>query len=169
MFDKSPDRAPDPRLTRYDHLVVHATATRVAHNVDAAWVDALHQRRGWSMCGYHAVITRDGVWQDTDGDFPARPIGRTGAHVGGCGPGWNARSFGVVLAGGLDGLGRPDMNFTVTQLATLQEGIQHFLLFHPDPKSVTVLGHRDLIALTGAPAKACPCFDVRAWHGLKDG
>ena len=166
MFDRAPSRGPDPRLTRYDHLVVHCTATVTILNADAAWVDGVHRTRGWSMCGYHAVIPRRGEWQDDDGGFRARPIGRSGAHVGACGRGWNGRSFGVALAGGLDSGGRPDMNFSAVQMETLHAGILHFLLLHPDPQSVTVLGHRDLIARTDAPPKACPCFDVRAWLEL---
>ena len=164
MFRLSNDRGPDPRLARYDHLVVHCTATPpLADYVDAAWVDRVHRKRGWSMCGYHAVVTRRGIWQDADDDFPARPIGLTGAHVGACGTGWNKRSFGVALAGGVDLQDEPEDNFTFFQAAVLHRGIRGFLELHPDPGSVTVLGHRDLIALTGAPPKACPSFDLREW------
>jgi hypothetical protein len=150
-------------LARYDHLVVHATATNPAVDADAAWVDRAHRARGWRGCGYHAVITRDGEWQDNDDGHPARPIGRQGAHVGDCGPGWNSRSFGVALAGGIGWNGRPENNYTPVQLATLARGIARFTALHPEPWVLRVFGHRDLIAMTDAPPKACPCFDVHEW------
>ncbi len=51
----------DPRISHFDHFVVHCTATKPGQkNIDAKWVDRLHKKRGWSGCGYHAVITREG-------------------------------------------------------------------------------------------------------------
>ncbi len=151
----------DPRLARYDHLIVHCTATPPQLDVDAVWVDRLHRARGWRCCGYHVVITRDGLWQDSDDGHPTRPIGESGAHVGNCGRGWNGRSFGVALAGGVSVAGGRGMdNFTLAQGATLYRGICRFLKLHPQSTIVTVLGHRNLIALTGAPPKDCPSFDV---------
>ena len=41
--------------------------------------------------------------------------------------------------------------------------IKAFLASHETPDKVTILGHRDLIRMTGAPAKACPCFDVSSY------
>ena len=151
----------DPRLTIYDHLIVHCTATRPSQkNIDAAWVDKLHKKRGWSGCGYHAVITREGQLQMADQGFPTRATGEKGAHVGGCGAGWNQRSFGVTLAGGLDESGQPENNFTRKQFRTLARLIKAFLEAHEHADNVRILGHRDLIRLTQSPAKACPCFDV---------
>ncbi|MEM6306826.1 MAG: lysozyme, partial [Pseudomonadota bacterium] len=93
------------------------------------------------------------------------PIGAQGAHVGGCGPDWNGRSFGVSLVGGVDHCGDPVFNMTHAQMITLERGIRRFLALHPHgPGEVTILGHRDLIAQTQAPVKkACPCFDVPQW------
>jgi hypothetical protein len=149
---------------------VHCTATSPQTDVDAAWVDRIHRIRGWRMNGYHAIITRQGEWQDADGGFPCRPIGESGAHVGSCGRGWNGRSFGVALSGGVAYRSFSDENrswstpaednFTLSQGATLILGICRFLELHPRFEDVTVLGHRDLIALTGAPPKDCPSFDV---------
>lgn len=164
MFSKTSDKVSmDERLGRYDHLVVHCTATPPSVKVDAAWVDRVHRKRGFRMCGYNAVVAGDGGWQDSDDGYFTRPIGQQGAHVGDCGPGWNGRSFGVSLAGGVDEDNRPDCNFTPVQMSTLQAGIETFLALHPNPSSVVVLGHRDLIAQTHASPKACPCFDVQKW------
>ncbi|MCP4108619.1 MAG: hypothetical protein GY749_24235 [Desulfobacteraceae bacterium] len=94
----------DNRLSRYDHLIVHCTATKANMNeVDAAWVDRVHREvRGWRGCGYHAIITRTGEVQLRDNGYPTRHVTEQGAHVGDCGTGWNRRSFGVSLAGGVD-------------------------------------------------------------------
>lgn len=151
----------DNRLVRYDHLIVHCTATKENQNeVDAEWVDHVHRRKGWSGCGYHAVITREGEVQTFDGRFKARPFNRSGAHVGGCGQGWNERSMGISLAGGLNNDGQPDCNFTKKQYDSLEIFIDEFLEAHPSPGSVKIMGHRDLIRLTRSSPKACPCFDV---------
>ena len=151
----------DPRLAVFDHFIVHAAATtRRMKNVDAAWIDREHRKRGWSGCGYHAVITRSGKLQMRDRGDPTRPLDKVGAHVGGCGPGWNRRSFGVCLAGGLDEDGRPENNFTKRQFRALKRLIVAFLSEHAAPETVRIMGHRDLIRLTRASPKACPCFDV---------
>ena len=151
----------DPRISHYDHFIVHCTATKVSQkNIDAKWVDRLHKRKGWSGCGYHAVITRDGQLQMFDDGFPTRPVEQKGAHVGGCGAGWNQRSFGATLAGGLDEAGRPENNFSKKQFRSLVRLIKAFLRSHENPDNVKIMGHRDLIRLTNASPKACPCFDV---------
>ncbi len=154
----------DPRISHYDHFIVHCTATKISQkNIDAQWVDKVHKKRGWSGCGYHAVITRQGVLQMHDDGFPTRSVEKKGAHVGGCGPGWNKRSFGVTLAGGLDAAGKPENNFTAKQLNTLVRLIKAFLKSHENPDNMTIMGHRDLIKLTFSSPKACPCFDVAAF------
>lgn len=163
MFSKAPIDGPDKRLARYDHLIIHCSATPPTIAVDAKWVDYSHKQRGFSGCGYNAVVTRHGDWQDSDDGFPTRLIGRQGAHVGDCGPGWNGRSFGICLAGGVDKNDKPQMNYSESQLVTLEYGILHFLRLHPHPESVTIMGHRDLIKKCHAPPKACPCFDVTEW------
>ena len=164
MFSKSPRNEKDARLARYDTIIVHCTATQASADVDAAWVNREHLRRGFKNgCGYQAVITRRGEWEDRDDGFLTRPIGAMGAHVGDCGPGWNERSFGISLAGGIDVHGNPEANYSGVQLSTLEEGILRFIALHPAPETVVLMGHRDLIRLTSAPPKACPCFDVQTW------
>ncbi|THB74034.1 MAG: LysM peptidoglycan-binding domain-containing protein [Desulfobacteraceae bacterium] len=151
----------DNRLARYDHLIVHCTATKGSQDeVDAAWVDRVHKEKGWSGCGYHAVITRAGEVQTRDLGFNARPYNRQGAHVGGCGKEWNARSMGVSLAGGLNENSDPENNFTQEQFNALEAFIDEFLEVHPNPVTVKIMGHRDLIRITRSSPKACPCFEV---------
>ena len=73
---------------------------------------------------------------------------------------WNKRSFGVTLVGGLDEAGQPENNFTKKQFRTLVRLINAFLKSHETPDNVNIMGHRDLIRLTSASPKACPCFNV---------
>ena len=169
MFSKA--ATPDMRLARYDHFIVHVTATPPSRDCDDKDVDRMHRARGFSGCGYNAVITRDGRWLDSDMGAVTRPIGQQGAHVGACGPGWNGRSFGVSLAGGVDEHMRPAHNATPAQMATLAQGIARFLALHPKGAGgVSIMGHRDLIELTNCPRKkACPCFDVIDWWAAQEG
>lgn len=151
----------DYRIKHYDHFIVHCTATSPSmKNIDASWIDSEHKKKGWSGCGYHAVICRDGSLQMDDVCSPTRPVDKPGAHVGGCGPGWNKRSFGVSLVGGVDEQNQPENNFTDAQFDTLFTIIEDFKDSHPSPVNVKVMGHRDLIAQTHTSPKACPCFDV---------
>lgn len=163
MFSSSPSA--DPRLRRYDHLIVHVTATRPDQDFDDTDIDRMHRARGFSGCGYNALIKRDGTWLDSDMGKLTRGIGKQGAHVGNCGPGWNGRCFGVSLVGGVDADNRPEFNMTDAQMETLRTGINRFLELHPlGAAHVTIMGHRDLIAQTEATLKkACPCFDVVSW------
>lgn len=144
----------------YDHLVVHVTATTPSMDIDAAWVDRLHRRKGWSGCGYHVVIKRSGEIQWSGTGHRTREMGTPGAHVGGCGPGWNQRSLGVSLVGGVKEDGRtPENNMTDAQFVSLWRVIEDATEAFGIPMD-NVIGHRDLIKLTNAAPKACPCFSV---------
>lgn len=144
----------------YDHLIVHCAATPPSLDVGASWIDRVHRRQGWSMCGYHVVITRSGERQWSGTGHRTRPIGQPGAHVGGCGPGWNERSLGVCLIGGVKEDGRtPEDNFTDEQYDELWSVIEEATEAFGIPET-NIMGHRDLIKLTNAAPKACPCFSV---------
>lgn len=131
--------------------------------VNARWVDRMHRRRGWSGCGYNAVIPQSGEIQDQRGGYPTRPYGKIAAHVGGCGPGWNKRSIGVSLAGGVKEDGKtPENNFNQDQMEALEQYIR-WVVGAFKVQWENVIGHRDLIKMTGSAPKACPCFSVRKW------
>lgn len=161
MFSNA--QTPDQRLARYDHVIIHVTATPVTMKVDDTTIYLMHRQRGFRTTGYHALITREGNWLDTDMGAKMRPIGEAGAHVGDCGKGWNGRSFAISMVGGVDEHNQPENNMNAQQFLTLQRGIRRFLDLHPKPQFVKIMGHRDLIKLTNAPPKACPCFDVQTW------
>lgn len=150
-------------------IIVHALATTVHMEADARWVDRLHRQKGWLMNGYHEVITRPvgdtpAERQNHTGGFPTRPLDRPGAHVGGCGPEWNRKTIGISMAGGIDAHGNPEDNFHPDQKALLHEAVEEYRERFDIPLA-NVIGHRDLIKMTDAAPKACPCFDVREWLG----
>jgi hypothetical protein len=144
-------------------IIVHCTATTPEMDyVDARWVDREHRARGWLMCGYHEVITRAAQRQNARGGYPTRPLTRPGAHVGGCGAEWNRKTIGISMAGGIDSKGNPEDNFTSDQYDALVEAILEYREEFNIPLD-HVIGHRDLIKMTNAAPKACPCFSVRSF------
>lgn len=155
----------------HDHLIIHCAATPPSADVDAAWVDKVHRARGWRGCGYNEVITRSGDRQNAERGFPTRKLTEIAAHVGDCNVGayrranWNSRSIGICLAGGVaeDGAS-PENNYTDAQWTALAEAVSDYWERAPKiERDGNTMGHRDLIKLTGAPAKACPCFSVKSW------
>ena len=143
--------------SRTDFIVVHSSATRLEMDVDVEVIRGWHRRKGYSDIGYHYVILPSGVVQ------PGRPENAVGAHV----QGYNARSIGICLVGGLDGNNEPTDNYTGLQKAALWRLIDELEDRYPE---ATVLGHRDLspdrdgdgVVERHEWLKACPCFDVRA-------
>lgn len=143
-----------------DYIVIHCTATRARDmdSVTVADVDRWHKARGWAGCGYHFVIEADGNIS------PGRDINERGAHV----RGFNSRSIGIALVGGLDDDGKPCANFRPAQMVALSNQLEYLRGIYPFGE---VLGHRDLSPdLDGDGVierhewlKECPCFDVRIW------
>lgn len=144
-----------------DHIIIHCAATGPKADIGAADIDRWHRARGWWGCGYHYVIRRDGTIESEENGNRCRPLSRSGAHVGDCGPGWNKRSIGVCLVGGVNSEGKAEDNFTDAQWKSLEEIV--LTLLERFPSITTIGGHRDLIALTGASPKDCPSFDVKDW------
>ncbi|WP_018868298.1 MULTISPECIES: N-acetylmuramoyl-L-alanine amidase [unclassified Thioalkalivibrio] len=151
-----------------DHLIIHCSATRPSQDIGAEDIDRWHRALGWWGCGYHYVIRRDGTIESAAEGHRCRPLERAGAHVGDCGPGWNGRTIAVCMAGGIDDKKRAEDNFTPEQYDSL-EALVMFIL-HQHPTITHIGGHRDLIKVTGAPPKDCPCFEVSDWYkGIVDG
>lgn len=127
-----------------DLLIIHCTATKPSQDIGVDEVDVWHRANGWAGCGYHAVIRRNGVIEG------GRALGTVGAHA----QGYNSRSVGVSLVGGINENGNPEDNFTTAQMASLRTYVAEFLTKAPDAK---VIGHNQV------SSKACPSFDVQAW------
>jgi N-acetyl-anhydromuramyl-L-alanine amidase AmpD len=141
-------------VRKVDHLIVHCSASSATANIGAKEITEWHKARGWRTIGYHYVIRRNGKLE------LGRPVEEVGAHVGDCGPGWNTRSVGVCLVGGVNEQGKPTNNFTDEQFDTLEWVLLFLLKKFPGS---AVMGHRDLIKLTKAPPKDCPSFDVTSY------
>lgn len=135
-----------------DLIVLHCSASRPSDDTQAKDIDRQHRKQGWLKIGYHFVITRDGVLQT------GRSLDEVGAHVAG----FNHRSIGICLSGGVkesDGV-TPENNFTPAQWTVLSVLLAELRESYPQAK---VVGHYEL-----NPKKACPSFDVSAYRAQKD-
>jgi len=140
---------------RTDYIVIHCSATKSNSDIGADEIDTWHKARGWSGIGYHAVIRRSGQIEF------GRPFDETGAHV----KGYNTRSVGVCMVGGVDASGSPEDNFTRKQYASLNVIVDVLRAAYP---GASVVGHRDLSPDADGDGvieehewlKACPCFSV---------
>ena len=145
------------RQTKY--IVVHCSATPPDADIGADEIDTWHKERGWSGIGYHAVIRRDGQVEF------GRHFDEVGAHV----KGWNTRSVGVCMVGGVDATGTPENNFTQDQFDSLVAVTVVLERAYPEAE---IVGHRDLspdvngdgIVTSDEWLKACPSFDVMRWR-----
>ena len=144
-----------------DHLIIHCAATRPTQDIGAYDIDRWHRGFGWWGNGYHYVIRRNGKLESAALGDRCRPLTRSGAHVGDCGAGWNARSIGLCLVGGVDNNMQPENNFTEEQFKTLEEAV--LTILEENPSITSIGGHRDLIKVTNASPKACPSFSVGDW------
>ena len=125
-----------------DYIVIHCADTPPEMDIGAKEIRKWHvEERGWRDIGYHYVIRRDGNIE------LGRPVTDSGAHV----RGFNSRSVGVCLVGGMGG-----PNFSSAQKDSLRDLIYTLERIYPD---ATVVGHRDLDS-----KKECPSFDVANWY-----
>lgn len=134
----------NPEAVRY--LVVHCSATQAKSDIGVKEITRMHRERGFLTIGYHFVIRRNGTIEK------GRALDAIGAHA----EGWNSRSLGICLVGGLDSNMKAQDNFTDDQFASLASLLQELRQGFP---KASVLGHRDLPNVK----KDCPCFDVRSW------
>lgn len=137
-----------------NEIIIHCTATHSKWYADRSVEDVVKEitrwhteERGWSDCGYHAIVHRDG----TVGY--ARPIERTGAHC----RGKNRGTIGVSLVGGRGACAddKFEDHFTPEQDAALRELINDYKAVFTGIHKVT--GHNDYAS------KACPGFSVKDW------
>lgn len=134
---------------RTDYLFVHCSATKSTQDIGVKEIRNWHKERGFEDIGYHYVIRRNGQLEE------GRPPYLVGAHV----KGYNDRSIGVCLVGGIDEKGKPEANFTEAQMNMLQTLITRV--------KEEYLGILDIKAHHDVAAKACPSFNLSHW--LKTG
>lgn len=143
-------------MRKIDLIVVHCSATRSNTNLSAESLDQFHRQRGFSGCGYHFYITKDGLVH------AMRPVHLIGAHA----RGFNAHSIGICYEGGLDPMGKPCDTRTEKQKGILRSLIGRLKV---EFGISNVVGHRDLspdkngdgLITPDEWLKQCPCFDVK--------
>ena len=134
-------------IRKVEYIVIHCAATTEDHDVDAEEIRGWHLQRGWLDIGYHKVIKRDGTIEN------GRELTTPGAHA----RGFNHKSWGICLAGGVESDNKtPEANFTHAQWEALEWQVRDMLKQVPGAK---VVGHRDLPNVS----KACPSFDAPEW------
>lgn len=128
-------------------VVVHCAATKPSMDIGATQIRKWHvEERNWRDIGYHFVIRRSGVIES------GRPITESGAHA----RGHNKNSIGICLVGGISEEGKPDFNFTFTQLEALKDLVDDL---EDEYGPLQIIGHRDI------SKKKCPNFDVSEFFG----
>lgn len=132
-----------PRATT-EAIFVHCSATKPTMDIGVREIRQWHKEQGWLDVGYHFIIRRDGTVEE------GRPVDTVGSHV----QGWNDRSVGVCLVGGIDAKGKPEANFTPIQMSALKSILTMLRAKYPE---ATIMAHHDV-----AP-KACPSFDLQRW------
>lgn len=133
------------KRTMTDHIVVHCAATKATMDIGVREIRQWHVQQGWLDVGYHFVIRRNGDVEN------GRPHDVIGSHV----KGYNSRSLGICLVGGINAKGAPENNFTAEQFNSLKLLLLAQKRTYPNAK---IVGHRDLDA-----GKACPSFLVADW------
>lgn len=128
-----------PTSRKIRNAIVHCADTPKGMDIGVKEIDVWHKERGWSGCGYHYVIRRDGTLET------GRQLNVVGAHTGG----YNADSIGICLVGGKGGF-----NFTIQQLLSLYRLKQ---ALDEQFKDLVWSGHNDF-----NNQKPCPQFDVKA-------
>ena len=132
-------------MRKIDLIIIHCSATRCDRSFTFEALDACHKAKGWTCCGYHYYITRDGQLHQ------GRPEEMAGAHA----RRYNARSIGVCYEGGINLDGQPDDTRTPEQKRALLALLRSLKADYPPAH---IIGHHDLPWVS----KPCPCFDAAA-------
>lgn len=117
-------------------VVIHCSDSPDTLDIGKAEINEWHIQRGFSSCGYHFVIRRDGTVET------GRPLEKIGAHVAG----HNSDSIGICWVG--------RNKITDSQHTTLVSLVDSLLIkFKLQPENV--YGHKEL-----NPGKTCPNLDM---------
>lgn len=127
-----------------DAIFVHCSATPPTMDIGRETIEMWHKQQGWLAIGYHFIIKRDGTVEE------GRPVNVVGSHV----KGWNSRSVGVCLVGGIDAKGKFEANFTPAQMNSLRSLLVTLLAKY---EGAVLRAHHEV-----AP-KACPSFNLKRW------
>lgn len=133
-------------MRKIKKIIVHCSATEPSQDIGVEQITGWHIDRGFSDIGYHFVIKRNGDIQR------GRPLEKPGAHT----YGHNEDSIGICLVGGTTNR-KPQFNFTLGQIYSLEKLISHLAARYPSISKVT--GHNEY------SNKDCPCFNVKEFFG----
>lgn len=125
-------------------IFVHCSATKPSMDIGVREIRQWHKEQGWLDVGYHFVIRRDGTVEE------GRPIDVVGSHV----KGWNEKSVGICLVGGINDSMQPEANFTNAQMSSLMDILERVSAKYP---KAPFKAHHDVAA------KACPSFHLKHW------
>lgn len=133
-----------------EYLIIHCSATKRDQDIGRKDIDRWHRKRGWLKIGYHYVIRRDGTTEE------GRKESEPGAHA----YGYNTKSLGICMVGGIDDQENAENNFTPEQWEALAALIWRLETKYPTAK---IIGHRDV-----EPRKECPSFSVEEWMKARE-
>ena len=134
----------EPRSST-DYMVIHCAATKPSMDIGADTIRDWHVNgNGWRDIGYHLVIRRNGDVEK------GRDINDSGAHAAG----YNSKSIGLCLVGGMAEDNSAEDNFTAQQWTSLLATVKELEVDYPSAK---VIGHNEI------SEKECPSFDVQKW------
>ena len=129
-----------------ESIVIHCSATKSSMDIGLVEIRKWHvEDNGWRDVGYHYLIRRNGEVE----------LGRrhddTGAHAAG----YNHKTIGVCMVGGMADDNSAENNFTDKQWTSVSDLIKQLKVNYPD---VNVIGHNEI------SSKECPSFDVQKWY-----
>ena len=129
-----------------ESIVIHCSATKSSMDIGLVEIRKWHvEDNGWRDVGYHYIIRRNGEVE----------LGRrhddTGAHAAG----YNHKTIGVCMVGGMADDNSAENNFTDKQWTSVSDLIKQIKVNYPD---VHVIGHNEI------SSKECPSFDVQKWY-----
>jgi|TARA_R110000787_G_scaffold168199_1_gene281078 N-acetyl-anhydromuramyl-L-alanine amidase AmpD len=134
----------EPR-NKTDYIVIHCAATKASMDIGTNEITDWHVNgNGWRDIGYHKVIRRNGVIEN------GRDLRDSGAHAAG----YNHKSVGVCLVGGMADDNSAENNFTDQQWTALVALIKELKTEYPD---ADIIGHNEI------SQKECPSFNVQEW------
>jgi len=130
-----------------EYIVIHCAATKASMDIGLTEIRKWHvQDNGWRDVGYHYIIRRNGEVE------LGRSIRDTGAHAAG----YNHKSVGLCMVGGMAEDNSAENNFTAQQWTALLDLVKQLKADYPE---ADVIGHNEI------SEKECPSFDVQKWKG----
>lgn len=132
-------------MRNIDMIILHCADTKPSMDIGVKEIRKWHvEERGWRDIGYHWVIRRDGTIER------GRPESDTGAHCSG----YNSRSIGICLVGGMQqNSSRSEDNFLPCQFESLKKLIADIRARYPY-RRLSIHGHDEFAD------KECPVFSV---------